>query len=280
MFNGLVINPAYAGSQETFTASAIFRKQWVGINDAPQTQTFSAHSPLDKLRYRKRPGSKVSLGLTLFNDRIAITNQTGLFVVYAYRLKLANNANLSMGIQAGLSQFRVKYSELSLNDPSFLTGDISEWAPDFGGGLYYHTQRFYAGLSVPHLLHKYHDQRKSSLTTVPQYFMTMGYVFDVSESIKIKPSYLIKRIRGNPLQLDVNCNVFLSRILEVGLSWRSFESISSMIQLQLNSRFSIGYAYDLPAGSELSRMSTGSHEMMLSYRTPQKKVRTVNPRYF
>jgi type IX secretion system PorP/SprF family membrane protein len=108
----------------------------------------------------------------------------------------------------------------------------------------------------------------------------MGYVFDVSESIKVKPSYLIKRIRGNPLQLDVNCNFFLSEVLEVGLSWRSFESISTLIKVQLNPRFSIGYAYDLPAGSELSEMSTGSHEMMLSYRTPLKKVRAVNPRYF
>ena len=185
-----------------------------------------------------------------------------------------------MGIQAGISQFRIRYSELSLNDPSFLTGDISEWAPDFGAGLYYHTEKFYAGLSVPHMLHTYHDQRKASIASVPQYFMTMGYVFDISESIKLKPSYLLKRIKGNPLQLDMNCNVFLSQVLEVGLSWRSFESVSTMIQLQLNPRFSLGYAYDLPAGSELSKMSTGSHEMMLSYRTPQKKVRTVNPRYF
>src|SRR5688500_16797755 len=119
MFNGLVLNPAYAGAQESFTATAILRKQWVGIEDAPQTQTFSAHSPLDDLRKIKGSGSPVSLGLTIFHDNIAITGQTGLLASYAYRLRFVNNASLSFGLQAGFSQFSIRYSELGLDDPSF-----------------------------------------------------------------------------------------------------------------------------------------------------------------
>jgi type IX secretion system PorP/SprF family membrane protein len=280
MFNGLVINPAYAGSQETFTAAALFRKQWVGITDAPETQTFSAHSPLDKLRYRKRPGSKVSLGITLFNDRVAITNQTGVFAAYAYRLRLANNASFAMGLQAGFSQMRIKYSALELDDPSFLTGDIAEWVPNFGAGVYYNTQRFYTGLSAPHLVHKSWDQQTTSVALIPQYFLTMGYVLDLSSQMKLKPNILVKRMKGHPVQLDVNCNLFLSPVIELGVSWRSLESISSMLRLQVHSRFAFGYAYDMPSGSELSRLSNGSHEMMITYRSPVKKLKTVNPRYF
>jgi type IX secretion system PorP/SprF family membrane protein len=280
MFNGLAINPAYAGSQGSFAATAAFRKQWVGISDAPQTQTFSAHSPLDRLRYRKRPGSKVSLGLVIFNDRVAITNQTGVFGVYAYRLRLINKAYLSMGIQGGISQMRITYSELSLDDPSFLIGDITDWAPNFGGGLYYHTQRFYAGFSLPHILYKTRDQIRSSTSMQPQWFLAMGYVFDLPSPLKVKPNLLIKSMKGNPVQFDLNCNLFLSERAELGISWRSFESFSSMIRFSINSRFTLGYAYDMPSGSELSRQSNGSHEMMLSYRTPLKRVSTVSPRYF
>lgn len=282
MFNGLAINPAYAGSQETFTASGLFRKQWVGINDAPQTQTFSAHSPLDKLRQRKRPGSKVSLGLTIFNDRIAITDQTGIYGAYAYRLRMINNAYFSMGLQAGVSQFRIKYSALSLDDPSFLKGDINEWVPNFGGGLYYNTQRFYVGFSAPQIFYKSSDPGKASasIKTIPHYFIAMGYVFDLSDAFKLKPNILLKSIKSNPMQLDVNCNLFLSEVVEFGFSWRSFESVSSMIQLQVSPRFGFGYAYDMPSGSELSELSGGSHEIMVRYRSPVKRLKTINPRYF
>ena len=280
MFNGLVLNPAYAGSQETFTATALLRKQWVGIEDAPQTQTFSAHSPLDNLRNNRRPDSKVSLGLTLFNDRIAITDQTSVLASYAYRLKLKNNANLSLGLQAGFSQFRIKYSQLALDDPSFSIGDIAEWQPDFGAGVYYQAERFYTGFSAPQMLRTNRNQNHSSRSVVPHYFLTMGYVFDRGHAFKLKPNVLIKSIKGNLFQLDINCNFFLYEIVNLGISWRSFESVGSMIQFQVHQRFVIGYAYDIPYGSELSRLSNGSHEIMVNYSVPNKKQRTVSPRFF
>jgi type IX secretion system PorP/SprF family membrane protein len=280
MFNGLVLNPAYAGSQETFTATAIMRKQWVGIDDAPQTQTFSAHSPVDDLRKRKRPASPVSLGLTLFHDRIAITDQTGLLASYAYRLKFLNNGSLSFGLQAGISQFRIRYSELGLDDPSFSVGDVAEWQPDFGAGIYYRTDRFYAGLSAPQMLRPKIGTDHSSVALVPNYFLTMGYLFDINRTIKLKPNVLVKSFTGDLVQLDVNCNVFLNEILNLGLSWRSFESIGTLIRFQVHDRFALGYAYDIPYGSEFAARSNGSHEIMVNYRVPKKKIRTVNPRFF
>lgn len=280
MFNGLVLNPAYAGAQETFTATAIMRKQWVGIEGAPQTQTFSAHSPLDNLRNRKRPGSPVSVGLTIFRDEIAITAQSGLLASYAYRLTFTNEASLSFGLQAGINQFRIRYSNLELDDPSFSMGDVTEWQPDFGAGLYYQAKRFYAGLSAPQMLRMRTDLSRSSPALAPHYFFTSGFIFDINKAVKLKPSMLIRSFSGDVFQFDINCNVFLNETLNLGVSWRSFESVSALIQFQVHERFAIGYAYDIPYGSEISRLSNGSHEMMVNYRVPRKKIRTINPRYF
>jgi type IX secretion system PorP/SprF family membrane protein len=280
MFNGLVLNPAYAGSQETFSATAIMRKQWVGIDGSPETQTFSANSPLDDLRNKRRPGSHVSLGLTLFRDRIAITSQTGFLASYAYKLRLANNSFLSFGLQGGFSQFRIQYSDLNLNDPWFGTGDITEWHPDFGAGAYYQTASFYAGLSAPQMLRPKIKGNQSLLALSPHYFFTMGYLLHINRSVKLKPSVLIKKFTGNIYQFDINCNLFLNETLNLGLSWRSFESLGTLIQFQLHPRFGFGYAYDIPYGNEISRLSNGSHEIMVNYRVPKKKIRTINPRFF
>lgn len=279
MFNGLVLNPAYAGSAETFTATALFRKQWVGMTGAPETQTFSAHSPVDDLVNRRRPGSPVSLGVTVFHDRIAITGQTGLLAAYAYRLRTGRNSTLSLGLQGGFSHYRIQYSDLELDDPSFSTGDVIEWQPEFGAGVYFKTARFYAGMSLPQMLRPAIERDKTNISLAPHLFLSTGYVFDAGPDVKIKPNALVKTSKG-AIQFDLNCNVFLKEIINFGVSWRSEESVSSLVQLQLNPRFAVGYAYDLGYGSEFSRLSNGSHEMMVSYRVPKKNIRTINPRFF
>lgn len=279
MFNALVLNPAYAGSQETFTATAITRKQWVGIEGAPETLAFSAHSPLDNLRERRRPGSRVSLGLTLFHDRIAITSETGLLASYAYKLKLHNHAHFSFGLQGGISQFRMRYTDLKLDDPKFALGDVNEWQPEFGAGLYYRAERFYAGISAPQLLRHKIAENKKTFPFSPHYFLTTGYVFDLNPSVKLKPSLLLKNF-SNVFQVDLNCNVFFNEILNLGLSWRSYESMGMLIQLQAHPRLAFGYALDIPYRSGVSRLGNGSHEFMVTYRVPRKKIRTINPRFF
>ena len=280
MFNGLVINPAYAGSQETFTATAVMRKQWAGMEGAPETQTFSAHSPLDDLRSTKRPGSPVSFGVTVFRDQIAITGNIGLLTSYAYRIRFLNQSSLSFGLQGGISQYSVRYSELDLNDPSFAIGDVKEWQPEFGAGAYYQANRFYSGISVPQMLRPRSFETITGFALDPHLFFTAGYVFDVSTTIKVKPSILVKNYKGRVGQIDVNCNVFLNALLNLGLSWRSRESISALFQFQINPKFAFGYAYDHPYGGDFARLSNGSHEMMLNYRVPKKKIRTINPRFF
>ena len=280
MFNGLVLNPAYAGSQETFTATGILRRQWVGIQGAPETQTFSAHSPLDDLRNSRRPGNPVSLGLTVFNDRIAVTDQSGLLGSYAYRVQLANGGSLSFGLQGGFSHLRIRYSQLELDDPAFAVGDISRWQPEFGAGIYYQAKRFYTGLSAPQMLRSEINPDGAGFGISPHYFFTMGYLVEINSAIALKPNLLIKKFYGNIIQFDLNCNLFLKERVNLGVSWRSMESIGTMLQVQVHPRFALGYAFDIPCGSEWSTMNSGSHEIMVSYRVPKKKRRIINPRFF
>ena len=280
MFNGLVLNPAYAGAQETFAATAIMRRQWAGVPGAPQTQTFSAHSPIDKLRAARRAGSPISIGATLFHDQIAITSQTGLLTAYAYRIRFTRESSLSMGLQAGVSQYRIRYSDLELDDPAFAMGDATQWQAEFGAGIYYRHRRFFSGLSAPQMLRPKDIGNASALAFAPHIFLTMGYVFDVNASLKLKPHILLKNYNGELSQVDINCNAFVNDALTLGLSWRSLESISALFQLQLNPKFAVGYAYDYPYSRDLTVMSNGSHEIMASYTVPRKKITSINPRFF
>ena len=120
----------------------------------------------------------------------------------------------------------------------------------------------------------------SGLALDPHFFFTSGYVFDVTANIKVKPNVLVKNYRGQMSQIDINCNVFLNEVVNFGLSWRSLESASALFQIQINPKFAFGYAYDHPYGGDFARLCNGSHEFMLNYRVPRKKIRTINPRFF
>jgi type IX secretion system PorP/SprF family membrane protein len=280
MFNGLVLNPAYAGAQETLTATAVFRRQWIGIEGAPETQTLSAHTTVDALRQGRRPGSPVSVGITLFNDEIAITGHRGMLLAYAYRIALSEDTHISFGLQGGFSQMTVRYSSLGLDDPSFSTGDVVEWQPEFGAGLWLRHRRFYAGVSSPQMFRTQVDAQASSFVLAPHYFLTTGYIFDVATGVKIKPHVLLRSFDASIFQWDLNCNVFVKEIVNVGVSYRSSESVSAMVGVQFHTRFALGYAYDIPFESELSRAAGGSHEIMLNYQLPKKRITPINPRFF
>lgn len=274
MFNGLAINPAYAGSHETFSATALLREQWSGLEGAPSTQTFSIHSPVRNQR--------MGLGLLILHDKIGVTNQTGAYVSYAYKIPIVAGGTLSMGIQGGFTNFNAEFSRVSVTDPTFNAGDIVEWQPNVGGGLYYSTKRFYAGLSAPQLIETTfdHNNPDSDSKLVRHYFITAGYVWDLNENLKLKPSTLIKQVKGAPVEVDVNASLLIKEMIWVGFSWRSFESIDAILQLQVNPRLQVSYAYDFATQTSIKRVNTGSHEIMVNYRIPVFRERIVTPRYF
>lgn len=281
MFNTLAINPAYAGSNEVITMTGLFRKQWVNIEGAPSTATFSIDAPVW--------GEKMGLGLNIVSDRVGITNTLGVFASYAYRIKTSEKGRLALGLQAGFSQYAADLQSVALGstpsfDPAFAE-NISQMMPNVGGGIWYNNDRFYAGFSVPHIINNALNRDYQFLNDSDgarqyrHYFVTAGYVFDLNAALKLKPSFLVKVVEGAPMQMDINANLWLYEKVGLGLSYRSGDSIDALLEFQLSHQFKLGYAYDYTL-TELRRYNSGSHEIMLRYQFSVNRSKIITPRFF
>jgi len=281
MFNGLAINPAYAGSHDALSMTALGRFQNVGLSGAPNTQTFSAHSPLINKR--------VGLGMLVIHDQLSVISQTGVHFSYAYRLPIkVDKATLSFGLQGGVSMYNAQYSELELYnnssngtpDPVF-SQDIREARPNIGTGIYYRSQLSYIGLSMPSLLNNVFD-RGQEYTTVYQnvpIILTAGHVFPINRILKLKPSFLFEMVDGQPVEFDLNANILFDEVLWAGLSYRSSRQLVLLSQFKINDQFQFGYSYTITAGP-IRTVELGSHEVMLNYRFWFNKRGVISPRYF
>lgn len=273
MFNGLAINPAYAGSHEVISLTGLTRFQWVGIEGAPRTQTFSIHSPI--------PGKKAAIGALFSRDEIGVSNQNSIYLSAAYRIKM-NGGTLSMGVQGGIRTSDITFTDLGINDPNLLT-NISGLVPNVGTGIYYYSQKFYAGFSIPTILKSSLEGAISSgaitATDIPHFFATGGMVFDLSPTVKLKPSTLIKYVSGAPMEIDINANFILDDRLWLGVSYRSLDAISFLLDFQASPQFKFGYAYDYSL-TDINQITSGSHEIMINYRLVFQKSKVITPRYF
>jgi type IX secretion system PorP/SprF family membrane protein len=277
MFNGLALNPAYAGSHESLSTTLLFRDQWTGLPQAPSTQTFSIHSPVRS--------AKIALGLQVIHDKLAVFEQYGVNASYAYRI-LTDKGTLSLGLQLGFSTYSADLSDLTTqvpNDPVF-QGNVSKTMPSFGAGVYYYTDRFYIGLSAPQLVTNSLSEDVVEIDGDARqerhYFLTAGHMFPLGHNVKLKPNVLIKAVEGAPIQMDLNLNALFSEVLWLGVSWRSMSDIDALIELQLTDQLLLGYSYDFASTTDLSRVNSGSHELMLNYRFRYAKNKVVTPRYF
>ncbi len=277
MFNGLALNPAYAGSHESLSATVLFRDQWTGLGGAPTTQTFSLHSPIRN--------AKIALGLQVIHDKITVFNQYGVNGSYAYRI-FTNKGTLSMGLQVGFTSYNADLTELEPQNPNdnVFNVDINKMMPNLGAGVYYYTDKFYAGVSVPQLIQNSLDEEVIELDSDAHqerhYFLTSGYMFELSPSVKLKPNFLLKVVEGAPVELDLNANVLFNEVLWLGLSWRSMADFDALLELQLTDQLLLGYSYDFASTTDLRRVNSGSHELMINYRFRYAKNKVVTPRYF
>ncbi len=275
MFNGLAINPAYAGSHDALSATFLARFQNVGLPGAPQTQTFSLHSPLLNKR--------VGLGLLVIHDKISVIDQTGIHFSYAYRIPVSTKLTLSMGLQGGLVFYRADYTKLEIynpDDPAFST-DIREFRPNIGAGVFLYTNQYYIGVSVPHLLNNVFD-RGAQFETVYQnrpILFTGGYVIPLNRLLKLKPVFLLKFLDASPVEFDLNANLLFDEVLWVGLSYKSSKTVSLITQALVTDQIQFGYSYQITAGP-IRVVELGSHEVMINYRFKYNKKGLVSPRYF
>ena len=262
MFNGLILNPALAGSDEALSITFLNRRQWSGIEGAPVTQTLSVHTPL--------ANGRTGIGLYLVNDKIGVHRNQSFQGSYSYRIHVAENAYLSMGLQAGLNVHRSDYTSLgntsSLNDPKIANGSISSTAFNVGAGLSYKSEHFEAGLSVPEIVPE--NILLNDTTRVPwqraQYFFFSRYSIPLNDILDFEPSVLIKYMRGVPVSYDINACILIKKALMLGLSYRKQESVDFLLKARVMPQLQLGYAYDYGTG-EVSRAGNGAHELLINY---------------
>ena len=275
MYNTLSVNPGYAGSRGALSITGLVREQWVGIKGAPSTQTLTLSSPI----YNDNMG----LGLSVINDNVGPIHQTMLFADYSYSIQTTENAKLAFGLKAGVNVFQADLLSLHPNqsaDPS-IYNISNRLLPNVGVGAYYYSDKGYVGISAPKLLqHNLKTGETSESKERRHYFLIGGYVFDLSESLKLKPSFLVKAVQGAPVSIDVTANLFIHDKLGIGLAHRLDDSFSGLLQYYFTPQFRVGYAYDFTM-TELRHYNSGSHELMLGYDfnfVDDKRIRS--PRFF
>lgn len=274
MLNGLALNPAYAGSRDVFNITLGYRNQWVGFDGAPVSQTLSAHTPMKN--------ENIALGLSLHNEQIDIRNNTSLYFNYAYRLPLGSG-RLAMGLKGGGMIRNANWSKIKLidqGDEVFNDPAQQDILPNFGFGIYYSTTRYFMGASIPFFLS---DSTRNAKTVqyhnVKNYnYLITGGIIIGNGTVKVKPSFLLKYNKNNPLQVDANLSFILGDLIWVGASYRLEDELVGLIKLQISDRMRLGYTYDYSLG-KLSNYHNGSHEIVLIYDF-RFRVNAVNPRYF
>ncbi|MCS6823948.1 MAG: type IX secretion system membrane protein PorP/SprF [Cytophagaceae bacterium] len=279
MFNTLAVNPAYAGSRDVVSATSMYRKQWLRVDGAPRTVTFTADAPFNR--------EHIGLGIIALSDKIGVTSNTGLYTCYAYRLRL-EKGTLAMGLSAGFNQYKADYSSVKLSsaeddyDPVF-SQNINKTMPNFGAGTYYFTDNFYAGLSIPHIVNNKLFKKGDTIFTTAHLsrhvFLMGGYVFTLSSDVKLKPSVLVKYVQGSPINMDINANVWFFDHIAIGLSGRTSGALVSMLEVQATKQFRFGYAFDFTL-NKIRKYSNGTHELMLRYEFGYIKNKILTPRYF
>ena len=275
MYNTININPAYAGSRGVMSIFGLHRTQWVGLDGAPTTNAFSINTPLNN--------SNLGLGVSLVSDKIGPTSDNTISADLSYTVPMNEDYKLSFGIKASGNMFNLDTEKLTpaqANDPN-LQNFNNEFSPNFGAGVYLHSDKLYLGLSVPNFLQdsKYNDNDVAVFQERMNFYFIGGYVFDIGSSVKFKPAFLTKLVTGAPLQVDASANFLFFDKLMLGGAYRWDAAVSALAGFQITDGLFIGYSYDMET-TQLRRYNSGSHEVFLRFELFNKVSKMVSPRFF
>jgi type IX secretion system PorP/SprF family membrane protein len=279
MFNGLFLNPAYAGSHRLMSTTMHHRSQWVGFEGAPTTNIIAFDAML--------PDKKNAIGAVLSHDKIGVTSEAELLLNYAYHIKLSGDHRLSLGLRGGASLYTANLHALSVidpEDPAYFSNINARLFPKAGFGAFYYSKNAFVGLSIPTLL--VYDKERPFNADVNKasifhrhYFLTGGYIHKLSEEVKVRPSVLIKYLPQAPVQTDFNLNFLFYDSFWIGGSYRTGESIVGLFEFHTNFGMRIGYSYDHNF-TRIRKFSHGSHELLIGYEFGRTKSKLTTPRYF
>ena len=287
MYNTIIVNPAYAGSRGVMSITGLHRSQWVGLEGAPRTQTLTMNTPIGKK-------NRIGLGLSIVNDEIGPTDETYFDIDFSYTIPTSEKGKLSFGLKAGGHLLNINLQELNkynTGDPLFGTDIDNKFSPNVGLGVYYHTDRFYLGVSTPNLLETEHfdesnissDSEGVSFLAKERinYYIIAGHTFDLSDDLKFKPAVLSKVVFGAPLQVDVSASFLLYERVTLGAAYRWSAAVSGMVGFQISDSMMLGFAYDKET-TELgnTQFNDGSYEVFLRFELFRKYNRMLTPRFF
>jgi len=279
MYNTLSFNPAYAGSRGTTSIYLSQRKQWVGLEGAPSTNSLSYHSPLGS--------SNVGIGLSLLNDAIGPVEENLISLDISYSIQTSYDSQLAFGLRASAHMLNVDFTQLNIFNPSDVLAQSNinnRVSPNIGFGMFWYSDKSYVGFSIPNLLETSHINKglNSSVSSISKerlhYHFTAGHVFNISQDILFKPAILTKIVSGTPFQLDLSSNFQIDDKFTIGASYRLDAAVSFLGGFQINRNWLLGYAYDFDTNN-LSTYNSGSHEVFLRYEVFRSN-RVRSPRFF
>lgn len=273
MFNTMTVNSAYAGSRGHLSVVGLHRSQWVGIDGAPQTQSFSVDAPV---------GKRVGLGVSIVNDRVGPSDEFFADANFSYTINVTDAKLLSFGIKGGVRTLNLDWSRGQTKKPDVtFQQNISRFLPTAGLGLYLHDEKSYLGLSVPNFITSDHyDEIKESLAAERLHlYLIGGYVFDLSASTKMMPAFLFKHVVGAPVIVDLSANFMFNDVFRLGAAYRWDDSVSALLGVQVTPKIMLGYAFDYTL-TELRKYNKGSHEVMLRFELKTKEKQLKSPRFF
>lgn len=285
MFNTLSVNPAYAGSRGQLSFAGLYRSQWVGLDGAPETFTLNLHSPIRN--------SRLGYGVSIVNDNIGdgVVQETYLDAVLSYTIDVSRDAKLSFGLKAGGNMLNLDFNGLRNFDQEVINQDNidNQFSPNFGLGIYYHTDKFYAGVSAPNVLEtEYFDNGSNDPNSVNflateriNFYLITGYVFDLNADLKFKPALLTKAVGGAPLQVDLSASFLFADKFSFGAAYRLDAAVSALAGFQITDQIMLGLAYDRET-TELggTQFNDGSFEVFLRLELLKSFQKTVSPRFF
>lgn len=277
MYNTTNINPAYAGSRGVMSVFGLYRTQWVGLDGAPETSSFSVNTPITN--------SNLGVGISVINDRIGPTNENTFSADLSYTIPVSASSKLSFGIKGTANLFNLDLNKLSpehQGDRQFQDLD-NKFSPNIGAGIYWHTDKAYVGLSVPNFIetNRLSDDDTAIFKEKINYYFIAGYVFNLDqyEYIKFKPTVLTKMVKGAPLQVDLSANFLFNDKFTVGAAYRWSAAWSAMAGFQITDGLFLGYSYDRET-TNLSNYNSGSHEIFLRFEFLNNYSRITSPRFF
>lgn len=261
MYNIGSFNPAYVGSVETPEIAGLYRAQWLDVPGSPRTIRLGANVPLSN--------EKMGVGLNIISDEIGPSTQTYVELAYSYQFNVSESAKLSFGMDIGGSFLNVDFSKGTFENPGEPILDramIKKFYPTVGAGMFLYDDLWYLGVSIPNFLTDgiYNDDVATVIEDKMQFNFIGGYVFDLSETLKFKPAFLLNYINGAPLSTNLSTNFLFNDRFTLGAGYRFGNSVSALAGFQITSGTYLGYSYDYNT-NPLGEFSSGSHEVILKF---------------